>query len=118
MSAVEIEGKKTRRTDTEVMAALGSGSPLDRARSKFSSFAARIEQDGMQRNPSGPIEILRIQFEAVDEIAAALGVPELIAALTEVSLWISNWSPNFEQDDEWPETAARMKAAIAKATSP
>lgn len=48
-------------------------------------------------------------------IAAA---PDLLTALKEVSEWIGGWSPNFEQDDEWPETAKRMRDAIAKATQP
>lgn len=45
-------------------------------------------------------------------IAAA---PDLLEALQEVMGWISNWNPNFEHDDEWPETRARVGAAIAKA---
>jgi hypothetical protein len=45
-------------------------------------------------------------------IAAA---PDLLAALTEVQSWIDNWSPDFVGDDEWPDTAEKMRAALAKA---
>ncbi|WP_091891114.1 hypothetical protein [Methylobacterium sp. yr596] len=38
---------------------------------------------------------------------------QLRASLTEVREWISNWSPNFTQDEEWPETKARMDAALS-----
>ena len=45
-------------------------------------------------------------------IAAA---PELLDALREAWEWIDNWSPPFTEDDEWPSTAEKIKAAIAKA---
>lgn len=31
--------------------------------------------------------------------------PDLLEALEEVRDWISNWFPNFVEDDEWPATA-------------
>lgn len=55
-------------TDDEVMALIKGDSPLNKARQIFSSYSAMIEQDQMQRRPSGPIEILRMQFEAVQRI--------------------------------------------------
>ena len=61
-------------TDSEVLKALRSDTPLNRARAIFSAQCARIEQEGMQRRPAGPIEIRRMEFEAVQKIAAALGV--------------------------------------------
>ena len=63
---------KARRTDAEVMAELRSDSALNKARAKFSHWAATIEQEGMQRRPAGPIEIRRLEFEAVEEILAAM----------------------------------------------
>lgn len=65
---------KTRMTDAEVMEELRSDSPLNRARKAFSSACGRIEQDGGQRKPSGPVEIRRMEFEAVKAIAAELGI--------------------------------------------
>jgi hypothetical protein len=63
-----------RRTDAEVMELLRSDGPLNRARAIFSGASGRIEQAGMQRQPAGPIEIRRMEFEAVEKIAEALGV--------------------------------------------
>jgi hypothetical protein len=42
---------------------------------------------------------------------------ELLAcdALREVMQWIDNWSPPFVEDDEWPATAAKAKAALTRA---
>jgi hypothetical protein len=64
----------SRMTDTEVMEELRSDSPLNRARRAFSSACGRIEQSGQQRRPAGPVEIRRMEFEAVRAIAAELGV--------------------------------------------
>lgn len=61
-------------TDKEVMEALRSDTLLNKARAVFSSESARIEQAGMQRRPAGPIEMRRMEFEAVKKIATALGV--------------------------------------------
>jgi len=55
-------------TDNEVIELLRGDSPLNKARQIFSSYYGMIEQDQMQRNPSGPIDILKIQFEAVQKI--------------------------------------------------
>lgn len=58
-------------SNEEVMAELRSDTPLNRARAIFSSEYGRIEQAGQQRNPPGPIEIRRMEFEAVERIIAA-----------------------------------------------
>jgi len=55
----------------EIMAELRADTPLNRARAKFRCWAARIEQEGMQRNPIGPIEVRGLEFQAVREIVAA-----------------------------------------------
>jgi hypothetical protein len=61
-------------TDKEVLEALGSHTQLDHARQIFSSECARIEQAGMQRQPLKPIDMRRMEFEAVRKIAAVFGV--------------------------------------------
>lgn len=63
-----------RRTDDEVMEALRTDTPLNRARRQFSSHWAGIEQAGEQRRPPGPIEVRRMEFEAVEAILKAYGV--------------------------------------------
>jgi len=60
------------RSDEEVMALLGSGVPLDKARQLFSSWSARIETLSVQRKPLSPIDMRRMEFEAVEAIAKAL----------------------------------------------
>lgn len=77
-------GKHTRRTDAEVMDVLRSNTSLNRARAKISGFAGRIEQEGMQHRPAGPIEIRRIEIEAVEAIAAELAAPDMYEALAAI----------------------------------
>lgn len=55
----------------DIMHELGRDTPLNRARKKFSSWCARIEQAGQQHAPLSPIELRRMEFEAVKEILAA-----------------------------------------------
>jgi hypothetical protein len=62
----------TRRTDAEVMELLRGDGPLNKARQVFSGWRAMIEQAGQQRTPLGAIEMRRLEFEAVEKIAAAL----------------------------------------------
>jgi hypothetical protein len=45
-------------------------------------------------------------------IAAA---PDLLEALKQVMGWVESWSPNFVEDEEWPEAKYYINAAIAKA---
>lgn len=45
-------------------------------------------------------------------IAAA---PALAEALEEVMEWVNNWSPDFIGDQEWPETEAKIDAALSQA---
>lgn len=61
-----------RRTDDEVMDLLRGDSVLNKARQVFSGAAVSIEQAGQQRGGLPPIEMRRLEFEAVDRIAAAL----------------------------------------------
>ena len=61
-------------TDAEVMAALRSDTPLNKARQAFSGECGRIDQASRQRSALGPIEMRRMEFEAVKKIAAALGI--------------------------------------------
>lgn len=61
-------------TDEEVMRELRVDSPLNRARMAFSAACAQIEQTEAQWKQPGPIEMRRMEFEAVRKIAKALGV--------------------------------------------
>ena len=58
-------------TDQEVVAELRGTSRLNKARQEFSSARARIEQAGQQHKPLTPIELRRLEFEAVEKILAA-----------------------------------------------
>lgn len=60
-------------TDREVLDILQSNTPLGRGVREFSNQYGTIEQAGMQRRPPGPIEVRRLQIEAVKKIAAAIG---------------------------------------------
>jgi hypothetical protein len=64
----------TRRTDAEVMDLLQNGGAFNKARIIFSGACGKIEQAGQQRSGLSPIELRRMEFEAVEEIAAVLGV--------------------------------------------
>jgi len=55
-------------TDDEVMAELRSDSVLNKARSLFSRWSGKIEQAQAQRRPISPIEMRRMEFEAVKAI--------------------------------------------------
>lgn len=57
-----------------------------------------------------------VSKSAYNEIKRLKGInADLLAALEEVTEWISNWSPNFTEDDEWQETADKIDAALIKA---
>lgn len=61
-------------TDDEVMRELRADTPLNRARKAFSGGAAAIEQAQMQRRKPSPVEVRRMEFEAVRRILSAYGV--------------------------------------------
>lgn len=62
-----------------------------------------------------------------DDLAALSTAPEgmvmvpreahddLVKALKQVMGWIDAWSPNFTEDEEWPECAHYVREALAKA---
>jgi hypothetical protein len=80
--------------DHEVMELLRSESPLNKARAKFSHASARIEQAGQQRIGLNPIEWRRMEFEAVGEIADALGVhipSSEVATAPDIRFIYKNW---------------------------
>ena len=67
-------------------------------------------------NPDGPEASARIQalenrVAELEGFETALGAMD--AALQEVMDWVENWSPNFTEDEEWPETESLVKAAFA-----
>ena len=60
--------------DISTMALLKGHGPFQEARKLFSSHSARIEQSQQQRRPASPIEVRRMEFEAVVAIARTLGM--------------------------------------------
>ena len=62
-----------KMTDAEVMSLLRSDSLWNKARAVFSSAAAEIDQAGRQRKAPGPVEVRRMEFEAVRRILLVLG---------------------------------------------
>lgn len=58
----------------KIIELLKSDKPINKARTEFSSSAAAIEQASMQRKSLNPIEMRRMQFNAVEKITQALGV--------------------------------------------
>ena len=64
----------SKRTDAEVLELLRGNSALNKARQIFSGAYGQIEQAHQQRSPPGPIEVRRMEFEAVEKIAAALSL--------------------------------------------
>ncbi len=64
-----------RMTDQEVRDALNaSDSPLEKARRVYSDTWGKIANGMSQLRPISPLEVMRQEFEAVREIAKALGV--------------------------------------------
>ena len=63
-----------KMTDGQVITELRTTSSLNRARRQFSNWSGKIEQAGAQRKPLTPIEMRRMEFDAVRAIAKELGV--------------------------------------------
>lgn len=61
-------------TDQECIELLRGDSQLNRARQLFSSWSARIEQAQAQRSSLSPIEMRKMEFQAVEAIAIALTI--------------------------------------------
>lgn len=61
-------------TDKEILDALGRDTPLNNARKVFAAQSALIEQAHQQRRRPSVFDLRRMEFQAVKEIAAALGV--------------------------------------------
>lgn len=59
-------------TDEEVVAELLRDSKLNRARRVYAASIARLEHAMMQRRRPGPIEMRRMEFEIVKQIAEVL----------------------------------------------
>lgn len=55
-------------TKDQIMKELRSDSDINRARACFSSWCAKIEQAGQQREPMDPITMRGMEFEAVMQI--------------------------------------------------
>lgn len=63
-----------RMTDQEVSVALQENNNLNRTRKIFSGWCGKIDQAQRQKKPLSPIELRRMEFEAVRDIAVTLGV--------------------------------------------
>lgn len=61
-----------RMTDEEMMSELQSDSVLNKARKIFNGQSAKIEQVMQQSRPISPIEMRRMEFEAVQKIQTIL----------------------------------------------
>lgn len=61
-------------TDDQVLATMKAGSALEMGRRAFSAACGRIEQAQMQRSRPTIFDIRRMEYEAVQKIAEALGV--------------------------------------------
>lgn len=64
----------TKMTDAEIMDHLRANSEFSALRQIFSSAYAAIEQAAEQRRPPSPIEVRRMEFEAVERILRKAGV--------------------------------------------
>jgi len=62
------------KTIQEIWDLMGSETPINRARRVFASECAKIEQAGMQGHKLSVFEQRRMEFDAVQKIAAELGV--------------------------------------------
>jgi hypothetical protein len=61
-------------TDQELLDLVRGDSVWNRARQKFSGWSGKIDQVSQQRRALSPLDMRRMEFEAVSEIAAVLGV--------------------------------------------
>jgi len=54
--------------------------------------------------------------QAIANARLISAAPDLLTALQQVMIWISNWNPEFVLDEQWQnETAPLVAAAIKKA---
>lgn len=51
-----------------------SNTPLTLAQRRFRHYYTRLEQENMQRTPQSSLDNLRLEFEAIQDIASTLGV--------------------------------------------
>jgi hypothetical protein len=72
---MEIMSKAKQWTDQQVVQEMQTQSRLNLARRAFSNWSAKIDQAQRQRKPLGPIEMRRMEFEAVEAIVAEYNAP-------------------------------------------
>lgn len=61
------------------------------------------------------VRIGREEANAAFIVRAVNSHQRLVEALGEVMEWIDNWSPPFADDDEWPDTEEKARAALRAA---
>lgn len=64
----------TKLTDKEVVDLMNYPCAIALARREFCSAVGKIDQAMAQRNPPTPIELRRMEFDAVRRIALAFGI--------------------------------------------
>lgn len=112
-----------RMTDEEVLEHMRGDTPLDRARRAFSGACGRIDNARRQRCAPPPIEMRRMEFEAVAEIAEAIReVPELAPPVTAEAcaafLDEAAAAADPESGAKLAEAARLIRMAQAQATGP
>lgn len=82
---------------------------IDTLTAALAAEKARAEEEGQR--------LLRAYEELADAEdradTAEARCDTLAGALREANLWIRNWSPDFTEDDGWPDVQAMIDAALA-----
>lgn len=60
---------------------------------------------------SSPADELHALLDERD--AARRELSKVYEALHELFVWVQNWPPDFTDDDDWPDTEAKVRAALA-----
>lgn len=67
---------------------------------------------GVLQDGPGSVSALYTSLSLAEVKAAFSELLALRYALAEVMEWVANWSPDFTDDPEWPDTAAKVKTAM------
>lgn len=78
---------------------------LKRSNDQLRARIAELENTVERRN--GMVKTRDIRIANLEETRR-----RLIITLTDVMVWINNWSPNFTDDPEWAETNAAVQEVL------
>lgn len=70
---MNMDPKLKAMTDEEVVKLLSGNTPFNRARLQFSNWSGRLENAHSQRKPVGIVDMRRMEFQAIIDIAKELG---------------------------------------------